>query len=81
MGSALLRWGFEKFDLEMEKIWIQTQMRGRNVYRRYGWVDVENLDVDLSEWGGKMRGFGMHRSPCMLRQPGKFERIEGIVNE
>ena len=78
IGTALLRWGFEQFDLEKEKIWIQTQMRGRNVYRKFGWVDVENFDIDLSRWGGEMRGYGMHRSPSMLRHPGKFERIDGV---
>ena len=81
IGTALLKWGFERFGLESEKVWIQTQMRGRNVYRRWGWTDVENFDVDLSRWAGPMKGFGVHRSPSMLRVPGKFERVEGIVNE
>lgn len=81
IGTALLRWGFKEFDLEKEKVWIQTQMRGRNVYRRYGWEEVDHLNIDLSEWGGKLRGFGVHRSPCMLRQPGPFEKIDGIVDE
>ena len=81
IGSGLLRWGFEEFDLEKEKVWLQTQMRGRNVYRRYGWVDVDYLDIDLSRWGGEMRGWGMHRSPCMLRAPGSFIKIEGTVDE
>ncbi|MCJ1385137.1 hypothetical protein MMC17_008256 [Xylographa soralifera] len=81
IGTALLAWGFEAFGLEREIVYIGTQMRGRNLYRRYGWVDVAFVDVDLSEWGGKLRGYGVHRSPIMLRQPGEFVRLEGVVNE
>ena len=81
IGTALLRWGFNEFDLEKETVWLNTQMRGRNVYRRYGWESVEHLDIDLSEWGGKLRGFGIHRSHSMLRKPGIFTKIEGIMDE
>jgi GNAT superfamily N-acetyltransferase len=81
IGSALLRWGFAEFGLEKQLVWLTTQMRGRNIYRKYGWVDVEYVDVDLSEWGGRYRGFGIHRSPLMLRQPGELKEIEGIVEE
>jgi hypothetical protein len=77
----LLRWGFKQYGLEKEKVWLNTQMHGRNIYRRFGWVDVEFFDVDLVEWGGKYRGFGIHRTPLMLRQPGEFRKIEGIVDE
>ncbi|MCJ1472986.1 hypothetical protein MMC13_001635, partial [Lambiella insularis] len=81
IGSALLEWGFQQFNLEKEKVWLGTQMRGRNLYRRYGWEDVDHVDIDLSDWGGKYRGYGIHRSPLMLRQPGRFQRVEGIANE
>ncbi|MCJ1433709.1 hypothetical protein MMC27_003073 [Xylographa pallens] len=81
IGTALLQWGFEAFGLEREVVYIGTQMRGRNLYRRYGWVDVGFVDVDLREWGGKLRGFGVHRSPVMLRQPGGWGRVEGVVDE
>ena len=81
LGSALLEWGFRSFGLETETVYIGTQMRGRNLYRKYGWEDVDYVDIDLSEWGGKLRGYGVHRSPIMLRRPGRFVRIDGFVNE
>ena len=49
IGTELLRYGFAEFGLEKETIWLSTQMRGRNVYRKYGWEDVENIDIDMSE--------------------------------
>ncbi|MCJ1246111.1 hypothetical protein MMC30_003316 [Trapelia coarctata] len=81
IGSELLRWGFATFGLEKHLVWLTTQMRGRNIYRKYGWVDVDHVDVDMSEWGGKLRGFGVHRSPLILRQPGELNKIYGIVEE
>ncbi|MCJ1285559.1 hypothetical protein MMC26_004900 [Xylographa opegraphella] len=81
IGTALLAWGFETFGLERELVYIGTQMRGRNLYRRYGWVDAGFVDVDLREWGGQLRGYGIHRSPVLLREPGRFVRVEGVVDE
>ena len=76
-----MAWGFEHYDLHDQKIWIQTQMRGRNLYRKLGWVDVDYFDIDLSEYGGKYRGLGVHRSPCLLRMPSPLVRVEGIMEE
>ena len=75
IATEMLRYGFAEFDLEKNLIWLSTQMRGRDFYRKYGWENVDNVDIDLSEWGGKYCGFGIHRSPLMLRQPGKFKKI------
>ena len=44
---------------------------------------MDYLDVDFSEprWGaGKLRGFGVHRSPFMVRELGEWRRVE-VENE
>lgn len=77
----MLRWAFAEYGLEEKLVWLATMMDGRNYWRRYGWKDVDCVEVDLAEWGGKDRGFGLHKSPMMLRQPGKLVKIEDITNE
>jgi hypothetical protein len=54
---------------------------GRNVYRRYDWADVDCVDVDMVESGGRHRGFGVHKSPALLRQPGEWKKIDGLIDE
>ncbi|KAH6666985.1 acyl-CoA N-acyltransferase [Halenospora varia] len=73
IGSAILRWGFERYALEKETVFIQTFMGAQGMYARYGWEVVDATVIDLAEWGGELRGFGLHRSPQMIRQPGPFK--------
>ena len=70
IGSALLRYGFENLEADKVPIWLITQMRGRAMYQKFGFEDFDVLDVDFSEFAGPYRGFGVHRSICMVRQPG-----------
>lgn len=44
-------------------------MRGQGIYGKFGWEDVDCIDVDLAERAGPGLGYGMHRSPCMVRPP------------
>ena len=70
IGSPLLRYGFEELRADALPIWLVTQMRGRDMYLKFGFEDVDVLDVDFSEYTGPYRGYGVHRSICMVRQPG-----------
>lgn len=70
IGSALFRHAFETLGADEVPIWLVTQMRGRQMYLKFGFEDVDVLDVDFSEYTGPYRGFGLHRSICMVRQPG-----------
>ena len=70
IGSALFRHGFENLGADEVPIWIVTQMRGRAMYLKFGFQDLDVIDVDLSEYAGPWQGFGIHRNICMLRQPG-----------
>lgn len=70
IGSMLIRYGLENLPLDELPIWLCTQMRGRNLYLKFGWEDVDCIDVDLGELAGPNNGYGMHRSPCMVRPPG-----------
>ena len=70
IGSAMLRHGFEKLGAAEVPIWLITQMNGHELYKKFGFEEVEVVDVDLSEYTGLYRGYGVYRSICMLRQPG-----------
>ncbi|MCJ1378760.1 hypothetical protein MMC17_001859 [Xylographa soralifera] len=69
IGSALLTYGLETLGANKWPVWLVTQMRGRELYRKFGFDDADMLDIDLSEYAGPHRGFGSHRSMCMIRQP------------
>lgn len=76
IGSALFRHGFENLGADEVPIWIVTQMRGRAMYLKFGFQDLDVIDVDLSEYAGPWQGFGVHRNICMLRQPGGVANCE-----
>ncbi|KAF7967568.1 hypothetical protein HWV62_33767 [Athelia sp. TMB] len=71
IGSALLKYGFETLGAGELPVWLSTQMRGRNLYLKWGFKDVDSVDIDLKEFMGEWNGYGVHRSPCMVRMPGE----------
>ncbi|CAG8949308.1 hypothetical protein HYFRA_00004934 [Hymenoscyphus fraxineus] len=73
IGSALLRWGFHTYGLEKETVFVQTFMGSREIYAKYGWQEVDATEINLAEWAGDGMGFGVHRSPQMIRQPMSFD--------
>ena len=80
IGTELLKWLFKTYSLDKELIWVNTQLRGRNyLYSKFGWQDMEVIDIDLSKYLGKGNGFGMHRSVGMLRHPGELKRVGNTV--
>ncbi len=55
-------------DRELLDTYLQSQMVAHELYRRFGWEDVEVLDTDLDQWSPEMK-LGVHRVVCMLRHP------------
>ena len=72
----MLKWGFATLGLDKQEVWLTTQMLGRGFYRKFGWQDVDAVDMDLSEYLGELRGFGIHRTACLVRYPGPWKSIE-----
>ncbi|MCJ1460411.1 hypothetical protein MMC28_010793 [Mycoblastus sanguinarius] len=71
IGSLLVRYGLETLRFDELPVFLSTQMRGRNFYSKLGWEDADFLDIDLEKWAGPLSGYGVHRSPCMIRPPGR----------
>lgn len=76
IGSALLKYGLDTLGAGALPVWLSTQIRGRNLYLKWGFGDVDSVDIDLTEFGGEWCGYGVHRSPCMLRMPDGENTLE-----
>ena len=70
IGSAMLKHGLEELGADKVAVWLITQMNGHALYEKFGFEKVESIDVDLSEYTGPYRGFGVYRNICMVRRPG-----------
>jgi hypothetical protein len=44
--------------------WLEASAKGRRLYRKLGFNDVEDIVIDLSEYGGE----GVETTVCMLRK-------------
>jgi len=65
LASMLLRHAFEMADREGKKIYIEATDAGFPVYKRLGFVQIDEVVVDVSKWGGKE----LKRNRCMMREP------------
>lgn len=52
-GATLLRWGLEKAQEAGLEAFLESTKAGRGLYEKNGFQHVEDLDLDLSQWGGK----------------------------
>ena len=70
IGSRLLQYGLEKLGADKVPTLIITQARINEYYHQFGFNDVRIVDVDLADYMGRRKGYGMHRSNVMIRPPG-----------
>lgn len=73
IGSEILRWGFNTYSLQNELVFVQTFMGAGGIYAKFAWEEVDAMEINLAEWAGDGRGFGLYRSPQMIRQPKPFD--------
>jgi GNAT superfamily N-acetyltransferase len=72
-GTKLLRWCADVADQYGLPIYLEASPAGYHLYRKFGFEDVENIDMDLTRWGG----VGTHRFACMIR-PVHDSRVQPI---
>ncbi|KAA8569862.1 hypothetical protein EYC84_002205 [Monilinia fructicola] len=65
IGNMLLEWGIKKADKEGRKICLVSTPQARNFYERAGWLERENLGLDLEAHGGE----GRYERCWMIREP------------
>lgn len=69
IGKSLVEYIDSKYDLDSERVLVQTRAISEGFYAKLSWVTASSTDIDLSEWGGEGMGYGVHRSPQMVRYP------------
>ena len=67
IGRRLVEHLYKEHDLAKEPVVVQTRAGTEKFYKKMGWKTIVAAETDLSEWAGKGMGFGVHRSPQMLR--------------
>ena len=68
IADLLMRYFVHVADNGKLETYLTSQMVAHNIYRRFGWEDLENLDTDLAKWDAQ-ENHGVHRIVCMLRKP------------
>lgn len=69
IGSRMVEHIYSKYGLETEPVIVQTVAMSEEFWSKLGWKTVACTEIDLSIYGGKGHGYGLHRSPHMLRSP------------
>ncbi|CAF9926898.1 MAG: hypothetical protein GOMPHAMPRED_004257 [Gomphillus americanus] len=77
VGSKLLQWAFQQYDLAKEEIFVQSVHASEGFYQKFGWVTKSSTEIDLSDWAGKNQGWGLYRSPQLIRTPQTLGRLDG----
>lgn len=69
VGGALLRAGLREVDRLGWKTWIDATAEGHGLYKKFGWVQVDEVTTDLKPYGGE----GDETTICLVREPGAKE--------
>jgi GNAT superfamily N-acetyltransferase len=64
-GTALMEWGIRLADSEGLPIRLLSSPHGFELYRRFGFVELGRVTVDLARWGGEgeFTWYLMNRGP------------------
>ncbi|PWY93424.1 acyl-CoA N-acyltransferase [Aspergillus sclerotioniger CBS 115572] len=55
VGTALLKWGIEQADKRNARVYLEATEDGYALYKKYGWEDLEVMEMDFEEFGGAGR--------------------------
>jgi GNAT superfamily N-acetyltransferase len=67
-ASLLLKWGIERADDFDLPAYVEATKAAYRVYTKHGFEEVDNLNIEISQWGGE--DFFNY---CMIR-PAKSSR-------
>ncbi|RAQ49720.1 GNAT family acetyltransferase [Aspergillus flavus] len=65
IGSKLLQWGTEQADARNARIYLEATIEGYPLYRKYGWHEVDRIEIDYAQYGGT----GQITFIIMMRDP------------
>ena len=61
----LLKEVWEQVDQDGAKVFVQASKEGMGLYERFGWVEVDEILMDFSRYGGEKNV----RTSLMIREP------------
>ncbi|KAF2261032.1 acyl-CoA N-acyltransferase [Lojkania enalia] len=70
-GGGLVKWGQEQADKLGLPIYLESSPSAHRFYQKHGFQDVEQLSLNLSEFGGDK----LHITPLMIREPGGDQQL------
>jgi hypothetical protein len=73
ISSQLIQWALEDYSLSEHYVWCSASIDEIQAFKDHGWQEVGFVDIDLSEIKGKSRGYGIHRTYGMVRNPGPLK--------
>jgi len=62
----LLKYVLDTVDEQRKRCYIEASAAGLALYKRFGWVEVDELVVDMEKHGCEG---GVVRQKCLLREP------------
>lgn len=68
-AGLLLKQGIEDGKLHNVDLHLESSLRGHEFYKKYGFRDIDILELDLSKWGATEP----HRNWAMVCEPGIAE--------
>lgn len=69
VGSALLRYGLIDLNMRSETVLVNSLFPVQDLYKKFGWEVIGEIEADLSDWAGKNVGFGPYKNVIMAREP------------
>jgi predicted N-acetyltransferase YhbS len=69
IGKKIVEFFETEYGIGSELVIVQTNASAEGFYGKLGWGTVDSTDIDLTEFTGKGMGYGVLRSPQMVRQP------------
>ena len=57
--------GLKLADRDGAKTYIEASLKGRGLYRKFGWREFDAIVVDTRPYGGN----GLESTLCMMREP------------
>ena len=49
VSFAIVQWALENPRLDTMPVFLNPQPDGNRLYQEYGWLDVKNVDINLSD--------------------------------
>lgn len=69
VGLALLRYGLNDLNMRSETVLVNSLFPVQDLYKKFGWEVIGEIEADLSDWAGKNVGFGPYKNVIMAREP------------